>query len=170
MVPKCASIAFAGVLSACADNQVCESGCPDVAGTYALTTSAASSSCAFEPYLLPPMIELEQEAGSGQVETTLIDPVQQLDLTVSGSIFSNANGDDPELLASFRFATQPLRQATPHTADLTRFEVLLTGSVFESEGVRHLSGQLVQVQIDEAGSSGCSVSQSFTGLALVGTF
>ncbi len=160
-----ASVAGALALSACAENQVCESNCPDVSGAYSLTTSTASGQCAFEPLLLPPTIQLEQSDGSGQIATTVIDPVQQLELTLSGSLFTHAGEDHPELLASFRFLTQPTRQATPSAAELTRFEILLTGSVFASGGARQVSGQLIQTEVEGPGANGCSVSQSFTGIA-----
>ncbi|MGA9523478.1 MAG: hypothetical protein WBV82_18590 [Myxococcaceae bacterium] len=159
------SVAGALALSACAENQACEAGCPDVSGAYSLTTSTASGQCAFEPYLLPPTIKLEQTGGSGQVATTLIDPVQQLELAISGTLFTHADTDDPALIASFRSLTQPTRQPTANTTDLTRFEVLLTGSVFEGNGARHVSGQLIQTELEGAGQTGCSVSQSFTGIA-----
>ena len=77
-------------------------------------------------------------------------------------MFVEGADEHSELIGSVRFVTQPSRQAE-RDGPLTRFEVLLAASVFENEGVRQISGQLIQTEIDGA-QTGCSTTETFTGL------
>lgn len=92
--------------------------CPQVAGTYALQSSSVVGTCAFVPLLPGPSLELEQSEDGSRLLATFIDPVNRIEVTLSGDLLvSDESPDTATFVMNSRFP-RLLRSGSPATVDM----------------------------------------------------
>ncbi|MBX5483086.1 MAG: hypothetical protein IRZ16_14770 [Myxococcaceae bacterium] len=151
-----AAILLGAVLVAgCNDAEICERDCPRVGGIFQVDSSTMTQSCAFEPWLFGPTIELVQSEDTAGVRTSVIDPVNQLPVTLAGQVI---RPDDPKI-AGFQMRTETSRQATRNDPTVGRFELIFNGSVSHEEDRAQLNATLTMTELVTQGQSCQSVLQ-----------
>lgn len=158
-------LAVLGVLlSGCGDRfQVCDGACPDLSGTYGVRTiNRAGGACEFQPYELAPSLELRQAAPAGAIALSVIDPVSQLFVPVSGEV-SVPEDQDPNLIGAFVVRGRVFRPAF-RSGPSIMLELKVNGSVGLSDGDRWLSGSIQSTDVE----SGCFTVTAFTAVPAPG--
>lgn len=160
------SVALAGagaLFAACGRGPApCTQDCPDLAGRYALAASLPAGACPFVPYLLGPTVLLEQPPERSSVTARIIDPVSQLELALSGPVFSPGPRDGQSAVGSFSASAQVIRPADENR-ELVTLEVVFSGSAYRVADSVRLSADLTTAAIDGPGA-GCFVNVAFSGV------
>lgn len=152
------------LLSACGPAPTeCGADCGNVAGIYAVETTSVSGTCSFVPYQVLPTIELTQSA-EGQATTEVLDPVNQVPVSLAGPLYAPSADDQVGTIASFSMYTQTARQATRDDPAMLNLRVIFAGSVASDDtrdGGRVLSGTL-NTTAEATGGESCQVNLTFT--------
>lgn len=146
-------------LLGCGQQDVCVEGCPRVGGTYQLTQVVPAQECGFEPYLFPPVLELAQSPDGTGVDTQLIDPVNQLQVPISGEVLE----EEDSRVGGFRMRARVTRQRSGEDTSLVNLDVRLTGSVDRGENPARLGATLQLFELFPRGSTGCVALLQVTG-------
>jgi hypothetical protein len=155
-----AVVGIAGLLGGCgAEPQRCVGDCPDLSGEYAVTENFAATACGYVTYELGPALILEQATLDGRLRTQLIDPLRGLEVPFVGEVYAE-NGDGR--VGSFLFLSRVTRPISGTDPNLATLEVRMTGTVYEEQGRRIVSGQLVTTQV-RGPEVGCATMSNFLG-------
>lgn len=139
---------------------ICSGSCPDVSGAFSLVAIQPMGSCDFASYLPPPTLTIFQTDGGGHMATELIDPINQLLVSIEGNVLppdaSSGNG-------SFQIHTRLLRQASADDPRLFTVELLMSGTVSRSAQGATLSSTLTEVQQEPTEGAGCTITLPLNG-------
>ncbi|HCF57319.1 MAG TPA: hypothetical protein DFS52_04895 [Myxococcales bacterium] len=138
--------------------ELCEGDCPDIAGLYQIQVVSVTGACGFSSLTLGPSLDLAQSADGRRVFAEVIDPTNDLRLLVAANVSNLEEGEGGSFSGFSQFAsTARAKSDTPPQP----LQVLLTGTVVESDGRLQLSGFLSTRQLQP---EFCSVDLVFTGL------
>lgn len=156
------TLALIFLLAGCGSGQrVCDGNCPDVSGSFSLLQTMPMGECAFASYVPPPTLTLTQSDDGRHVSTQLIDPINQLLVSMVGNVLAP---DASDKHGNFRIETQLLRQASRTDSRLYSLEVIFTGSVARTDGGgATLSSTLTEVQQQPGDGAGCTITISLPG-------
>lgn len=145
----------AWALSGCGGEQPCRGGCPDISGAYQVEASAVAGECSFTPWLVGPTLVLTQTADGATISTEVIDPVNQIPVTLTGDVFTPTATE-----TTFRMRGQTHRQDTQRSDLTSRFELRFNGTVLHG---RALNGTFNMVQLGQGEEPGCQLFLTLTG-------
>jgi hypothetical protein len=143
------------------ERDICDGNCPDVSGTFSLVSVEPLGDCSFATYLPPPMLTITQSGDGRHVTTQLIDPVNQLLVSVQGNVLEPKDSDGDA--GHFVVHTRGLRQATQDTQQALTLELMITGTVTRSADGASLSSTLTELQQEPAEGSGCEITLPLNG-------
>lgn len=155
----------AALWSGCGGAERCEGDCPAIGGVYQIDVASPTAACEFTPWLIGPSLELVQSEDGGGVSTTLIDPVNQLPVQLSGDVLSS---DEPGI-AVFDLRAQTNRQPTQRSTNVATFQLLMSGSVSFNEDPARLTATMTMTQLFPNGELDCQDTLAVSGRALDAT-
>jgi hypothetical protein len=151
------ALAVIGVLAAgCTESSVCIGKCPDISDSYAVQVQTTSGVCDFTPWLVPPTITVTQTPQGDRVSIPIIDPVNQLTVTLLADVRIPTNGGS---VAIFEGLQEAARQSVLGSGVLLDLEADFSGRVYVSNGRRFLDFTLLTWPVTDGG---CTVSQFLT--------
>lgn len=158
--PGSSVVLLALVASGCDTSQApCSETCPDISGVYSIQNTTPTGECGFSPYLLPPSVRLEPTREGRGVLFHVIDPTTQLEVPLSGDVYTPGEGEG--LLGSFRIHGRTTRLARSGGDELVTLDVTVMGSVSQVEERRVLTATVNTT--DARSGQGCTTTLSVMG-------
>ncbi|MHB8875520.1 MAG: hypothetical protein ACYC8T_17690, partial [Myxococcaceae bacterium] len=115
------------------------------------------ATCSFEPYLLGSSLVIDQSEDTSTLSASIIDPVNQLILPLTGYLVVPPDG----AVAILSLRAQTTRQAT-HLSQAVLLEVDLHATVFDADDHRRLDGDLTTTNLPlPDGGTVCTVMIPF---------